>query len=758
MRKLATAALSFGAGVALAHYILPENWVYPCSLLLAILIIPALFFGGSLRLRSVLLLFFTAMGILWYTSYVSVYVEPAGALAGEEHTVTMRVLESPEIHDKWARVYVKLEQEGYPPVKLAVYDYDGYMTELSPGDLASFSVKFVSATKLYDEHTDIYASRGILLRAYLRAEPEPLERDWRAILYAPALISREISKVIEKIFPEDVRGFVKALLVGDAAELNEDLVLCNALSVSGIRHVVSVSGMHLSFLYGAISTVVGRKRVTWFGIPAIVFYMLITGCTASVVRSAVMLIMVMLAPVFGRESDGITSLSTALFILLLVNPMSISAAGLQLSFAAMAGILLVSPRVYAFISTRWKKPKKRGKRLYSFVVSSVSSSVGAIIFTTPLTAANFGIISLISPVANLLCLWAVSIAFLGGWIAVVMGFVWTSAGALAAWCVAWAGRYIVFSGGLMATLPYAAVYTINDSLKWWLFFSYCGLGYCCFSRRKSKYRVAVVAAVSLLALLASVSYWVYYANSKSNITVMDVGQGQSVIALSEGKTIVVDCGGGGMLDNAGDVAAEYLETFGRRSIDVLALTHLHGDHVNGVAQLMGRIKVSLLYLPGDVEDPDGMLDNILAMAKRRGTEVKYISQNVTVPVGDMNLTIYEPFGEADLNERGVIMKLQIKGVETLITGDVGMDVEREFIESVEPEKIEILVVGHHGSKYSTSRELLEAINAEVAVISVGFNSYGHPTDEVLYRLEMAGITVYRTDMDGNVVMRISNDG
>lgn len=758
MRKLATAALSFGAGVALSHYLLPENLVYPCTLLLIILIIPALFLGKSLRLRFVLLLLFSAAGIVWYTSYVSVFVEPAEALVGEEHTVTLRVTESPQVFDRWTRAYVKLEQEGYPSAKLVLYDYDGYLPELNPGDLISLDVKFVSAMELYEEQTDIYTSRGILIRAYAKSAPELADRGWRSMLYAPALISKEISQVIDRIFPEDVRGFVKALLVGDTTELNEDLVLCNALSVSGIRHVVSVSGMHLSFLYGVISALAGRKRVTKFGIPAILFYMLITGCTASVVRAAVMLIMVMIAPVFGREADDITSLSAALLILLLVNPMSISGAGLQLSFGAMTGIVLVTPRVHNWLSLLWKKPQKHGKKLRSFIISNISSSVGALVLTTPLTAAHFGMISLIAPVANMICLWVVSIAFIAGWASVIMGMLFTTAGELAALRAAWPSRYIMFSGKLLATLPYAAVYTINDSLKWWLALSYCGIGYCCISRRKSKYRAAVIVCISLLSLLVSVGYRVYHASIESNIIAVDVGQGQSIIAMSEGATIVIDCGGGAKMTNAGDRVAELLETYGCRNIDILALTHLHEDHVNGVAQLMSRIKVSVLYMPRDVEDPDGMLPGILAMAEQRKTEIRYVDRDLSVSAGNINLTMYEPFGEADLNERGVIMKLEIHEVEALVMGDVGMDVEREFIESVELTKIEILIVGHHGSKYSTSRELLDAINSEIAVISVGFNSDGHPTDEALFRLNMAGISVYRTDMDGNIFMRISDNG
>lgn len=760
MRKLATAAISFAVGVALVHYILPERWFYPCALTLLILIIPALFLSGSTRLRLILLLFFTAAGICWYAIYLSAFVEPVEELVGEESFATVRVTESPEIYDNWARMYVKLEQEGYPSVKLAVYDYGGFFAEYKPGDILSIEMKFVSATERYDEETDIYTSRGILLRAYAQSEPELVGRDWRSVLYFPAAISSGISRVIGEVFPEDVRGFVKALLVGDSSELNEDYILTNALSVAGTRHVVAVSGMHLSLLYGAITFLVGRKRTTRYGIPAILFYMLITGCTASVVRASVMLILVMLAPVFGREADDITSLSAALLLLLIANPMSIAGAGLQLSFAAMTGIILVSPRVYKWLDVRWKKPKKHGKGFRNFVISSISSSLGAIIFTTPMTALTFRIVSLVSPIANIVCLWAVSVAFIGGWIAVIFGLIFTPLGMLIAETASWAARYIMFSCKLIARVPFAAIYMNYERAQWWLIASYACLTYGCLPihKRKSKLRVFVLVGISLVSLVATVGYLVYYTNSQSNITVMDVGQGQSIVALSYGETLVIDCGGMRDSKNAGDTTAEYLLMVGRRSIDVLALTHLHADHVNGVEKLMSRVPVKQLYMPRDVEDPDGMLSGILELAELQGTEVLYIDEDITLKLGGMYLTMYETLDEGSTNERGSIMLIEISGFEALITGDVNMATERQFLQEKNPPEIELLVVGHHGSKYSTSMELLDSLLPEIAIISVGNNSYGHPTDEALYRLWLIGAEVHRTDLDGNIMLRITDDG
>ena len=183
---------------------------------------------------------------------------------------------------------------------------------------------------------DIYSSRGILLRAYLAGAAEDIRRDGRSFLSFPMELANLVRSAAREVFPEDVQSFMLGLLIGDTSGLYDDFELDNALSVSGIRHVVAVSGMHLSFLYAVLVYLLGKRRASILGVPVIVLFTFMTGCTASVVRACVMLTLVMLAPLLRREADGLTSLCAGLLILLIANPLSIAAAGLQLSFSAMA--------------------------------------------------------------------------------------------------------------------------------------------------------------------------------------------------------------------------------------------------------------------------------------------------------------------------------------------------------------------------------------------------------------------------------------
>lgn len=173
-----------------------------------------------------------------------------------------------------------------------------------PGDVAELRWSLSPALEKYGEATDRYSSRGILLRAYLAGEPENVRRDARSFLSFPMELANLVRETAQEVFPGDTQPFMLGLLIGDTSGLYDDYELDNALSVSGIRHVVAVSGMHLSFLYGVLVYLLGKRRASLWGVPVIILFTFMTGCTASVVRACVMLVLVMLAPLLGREADG----------------------------------------------------------------------------------------------------------------------------------------------------------------------------------------------------------------------------------------------------------------------------------------------------------------------------------------------------------------------------------------------------------------------------------------------------------------------
>ena len=170
---------------------------------------------------------------------------------------------------------------------------------------------------------------------------------------------------------------------------------------------------------------------------------------------------------------------------------------------------------------------------------------------------------------------------------------------------------------------------------------------------------------------------------------------------------------------------------------------------------MERLTVSALAVP-DVEPDNPLRAEILALAEERGTEVVFIEEDATVELGGASLTLYAPLGTGGGNEEGLSVLATLGDFDALITGDMNAAVERRLIKYGNLPDIELLVAGHHGSKSSTSEELLAAVMPEYAVISVGYNSYGHPADSTLDRLEQAGCAVWRTDLQGTITVRAAD--
>ena len=234
-----------------------------------------------------------------------------------------------------------------------------------------------------------------------------------------------------------------------------------------------------------------------------------------------------------------------------------------------------------------------------------------------------------------------------------------------------------------------------------------------------------------------------------SITVLDVGQGLSVVIVSEGRAAVVDCGSSSGED-AGFITHEYLSNLGLTTIDLLVLTHFHADHVNGVEYLLSRINISALAIP----DPEGsyIAEDIIGLARKRGTDIIYVTGVHSASLGSTELILYPQYGFGDENERGLAI-LSLGDVSALITGDMNSTSERSLLRFVDLPDIALLVAGHHGSRFSSSEELLASVTPEIAVISVGRNSYGHPSGETLDRFRYFSVTVFRTDQIGHVTVR-----
>ena len=182
---------------------------------------------------------------------------------------------------------------------------------------------------------------------------------------------------------------------------------------------------------------------------------------------------------------------------------------------------------------------------------------------------------------------------------------------------------------------------------------------------------------------------------------------------------------------------------------MLVLTHLHADHADGVARLMAYLPVREILLGPEMEDPSNLMPQIIEAARRTGTTISILRNDRSEKLGSIALQLFVPGKAGEINERCVTATIGIGGYDLLVTGDINITAERELMARQDLKDIEVLVVGHHGSKYASCPELLESIGADTAIVSCGYNSFGHPTPETLERLDKYGYTVYRNGMHFN---------
>ena len=233
------------------------------------------------------------------------------------------------------------------------------------------------------------------------------------------------------------------------------------------------------------------------------------------------------------------------------------------------------------------------------------------------------------------------------------------------------------------------------------------------------------------------------------MTVYDVGQGQCVLLRSGDFTALIYCGGDSV-DEDGETVARSLLMLGRRSVDVLMLTHYDTDHVCGTAQLLSRIEVGTLLLPA-VEDDTDNCERIVQEAISAGVPYRFIAQDTALTFDGGTLRLFAPT-DGSAKNTSLAALLSAQEYDILVTGDMESAQERELLQTHTLPDLEVLVAGHHGSKSSTSEALLSATAPDIVLISVGKNRYGHPNAEVLARIAAIGAVVYRTDRNGDITV------
>ncbi len=758
VRILCTASIGYCTAVFLSHYLLFGESFAAVLMLPAVTVLAALLFRGRMRTRLIIASVAMALGFCHYWLHYEQTVTKCETFTGRELSVTARVSDYPDLRDRCTLLTVRITDSELPNVNALIIDYSGREPDFKPGDEIRVKLRLRSVTERYGETTDSNISKGLYLNGYTSEHIEKTGRWQLSFLYFPKLFGNALHSEIGRLFPEDTAPFMKALLAGYKDDYYENDKLYASMNVAGLAHVVAVSGMHVAFLVGVLQSILGKnRRSSLVCIVLVWLFVVMVGLPLSAVRAGIMISILMLAPLLGRINDRATTLSFALSVILISNPFSAGSVALQLSFGAVAGMFLFSQPVYEYFAAKISPPKLI-KTPVNYIIATLSSSLAVTAFTFPLLAVHFGYVTLLAPLMNILCLWAISVLFAGGFALCALGLVLPVPAAWLAGVLSCLVRYIAYVVEYAAKLPVTALYTENSYAVPWLAASYVLFIAYFILRRHKKLSVLIPSGVCIIMLCGVFLLTDRDMRSDTGtISVMDVGNGQCIAVTQGENTVVIDCGSYGTVQNAGNILASYLRANGRYDIDYLMLTHLHTDHASGVVRLLNLMNVKTVIMPDNAEDTsaDGMLESIVGAAEENGSRIVYITHDTDFTAGAVRLSVFESSELGSRDESGIMARIGIDGYDMLVTGDVEKVVERELIAEHELSGTELLIVPHHGSKYSTSSELLSELRPETAVISTGYNSYGHPTKETLDMLEKYDINVLRTDELGRIVLHIA---
>jgi competence protein ComEC len=556
---------------------------------------------------------------------------------------------------------------------------------------------------------------------------------------------------VERTLARGTTGERRTVLTGIVLGEDDgiDPSLRDAFQASGLTHLLAVSGQNVAITavgVVAVARVVGIGRLAGEGIAilAVLAYALAVGWQPSVVRAAVAGILASLGWITARPRDRWHAMAVGALVLLAWTPSAALEPGFQLSFAAVAAIFLVLPRV-AGVPDAYPVP--RG--LWDVLVVALACGL----VTAPIVWLHFGAVALWTVPANVVAEPAMPPLIGLSLAAAAIEPVLPGAATALAWLAGWCAWWIAFVARVVSGWPSAQIRSpLALAAGLALAAAAVSVGRLPRYRRRS----AVVVLVALALACASAAWALQPEPSWQppdglRVTFLDVGQGDSTLLEAPGGAVLVDEG-----PPEADVAGQ-LRSMGIRSLAAIVLTHPQRDHIGGAAAVLDRLRVGEVADPG-IEAPSADHDAAVAAARRHGVPVVIVREGDVFRIGRLWLRILWPdepgLPSEDPNQHAVVALASFGETDVLLTADAESDVTHRL--PLRP--VEILKVAHHGSEDEGLPDLLRTLRPRLAVISVGQgNDYGHPRPETLAALAASpGLETLRTDLNGRIV--VESDG
>lgn len=577
-------------------------------------------------------------------------------------------------------------------------------------------------------------------------------------------------------------GIIGAIILGDKTDLDSDIK--ELYSVSGIAHILAISGLHISFIGMAIYRLLRRRFRFLFSaavsIPVVLSFEIMSGFGISTIRAIIMFILKIIGEVLGRKYDAITAISLAGLVLLVQNPFVVCNSGFQMSFGAIIAIVLILPIVEEILNTDNK------------IIKVLSANFTISLVMNPILAWNYYELPTFSFLLNIVVVPLMSVVIVSSIVGIFCS------------CIMFGfGKVVIFPGcgilelytflcniinkssvaSIVVGQPKVTIIIVYYAILLVVLFGLKNIrtkytraekerniikketGLVLEKKAKKerrikgqnvKLRLACIAGFLLLNCL------IYYIpNPGFYITFINVGQGDGILIHGDnGTKVMVDGGSTSEKQVAKNCIVPYLKAEGIGTIDYSIITHTDKDHISGILEILennnsNRIRIKNLVMP-DINMKDDTYNELIEKAKLKKINVLYIKKGDTLSLGKTKIKCIYPettTTASDKNDYCTVLSVKNKTSKILLTGDISKEIEEKIKDDIE-ENYTVLKVAHHGSNYSSSEKFLKKVNPKYSIISVGKNnSYGHPGNETMERLRKQGGVIYRTDEKGGITIR-----
>lgn len=567
-------------------------------------------------------------------------------------------------------------------------------------------------------------------------------------------IQKYIKDTINGTLTDEEGNLLLAILLGDKDKLSEDIQ--ESFKTSNLSHMLAVSGAHVSYIilgltYVLQNSIIGKKNEKIVCIIFLLFFMAITNFTPSVTRACIMAVLTLFSGIIYRKSDVYTNISVAALITLIFNPYNLLDLGFQLSYGGTIGIIIFIKRI---------QEKKSNSKVINYIKQMALVSIYANIIIIPIMMYHFNTVSFTFIISNIMASPILGIIVITGFLFIIASITVKPLTRLIAIFIKPILSILIKISQICSKLPFSNILVVTPYMFNVISY-YAIILYCIKSKKNNKCKIIIC----LLIVLILINFIIYIFPQKLRIFFIDVGQGDSTLIITpDKKTVLIDGGGSDSFDVGEKVLLPYLLDRRILKIDYVLISHFDTDHCGGILTIMEKVKVKNIIISEQAEHSENyerfkklmIHKKIRLIEVKKGDKIKigrYSEFKILFPTSRL-------LSENPLNNNSIVAQFNYNNFKMLFTGDIEKLAEQQILKTEKAEiRADILKVAHHGSKTSSIPEFIKAVRPKIALIGVGKNNtFGHPNQQTIKNLENIKCRIYRTDLQGEIIIKIDQKG